>query len=101
MSNQQPAYDQINNSEALLQHYNDLQASKVIQISINTDGKVAEEYDENPMFNSMVYDVELPYGTIREYSVNFIAETLFIQVDGDGYTLTLMEGIINYNNVGR
>jgi hypothetical protein len=47
------------------------------------------------MLDSIVYDVEFPDGTIREYSANLIAENMLTQVDSDGYSLTLMEGIVD------
>ena len=49
------------------------------------------------MLNFMVYDVDFTYGTIIEYAVNVIAENVLTQVDKYSYTLTLMEGIIEYN----
>ena len=48
------------------------------------------------MLNSMVYDADLPYVTIRQYGINVISENMLTQVDEYGYTLTLMEGIIDY-----
>ena len=90
LTNQQPAYEWLIKSEVILQLVNDIQASKVIHRSIEPDVTVAGEYDDNPMLNSMIYDIELPYGTIREYSMNIIAANILTQVDEDGYTLTLM-----------
>jgi hypothetical protein len=54
------------------------------------------KYDENPMLNSIVYDVEFPDGQVREYSANVIAENMLTQVDSDGFSTSLMEGIIDY-----
>jgi hypothetical protein len=48
------------------------------------------------MLDSIVYDVEFPDGTIREYAANLIAENMLTQVDSDGYSLTLIEGIVEY-----
>ena len=72
--NQQPAYDGLDNSEVLLQHGNDPQSEKLIQRSIGLYGIVAGKYLDNPILNSMVYDVDLPDGTAREYVVNVIEE---------------------------
>ena len=44
----------------------------------------------------MVYDLEFPDGTIKEYSANIIAENMLTQVDSDGFTMTMMEGIIDH-----
>ena len=46
------------------------------------------------MINYMVYDLEFPNGTIKRYSVNLIAENMLTQIDSDGFTLTMVEGII-------
>ena len=93
---QQPAYDRIINAEVHLQLGDNYQRAKVIGRSIGPDGIVVGQYDDNPMLNSIVYDVEFPDGTIREYSANLIAENMLTQVDSDGYSLTLMEGIVDY-----
>lgn len=44
----------------------------------------------------MVYEVEFQDGTVKEYSANIIAENMLTQVDSDGYTITMMEGIVDY-----
>jgi hypothetical protein len=53
-------------------------------------------YDSNPYLNSMLYEVEFPDGQISEYAANLIAEHMLTQVDFDGYSITMMEGIVDY-----
>ena len=53
-------------------------------------------YNDNPALNSIIYDVEFNDGTVREYAANIIAENMLTQVDEDGFSLTLMEGIVDY-----
>ena len=48
------------------------------------------------MLNSVVYEVEFPDGQVKEYSANTIAENMLTQVDSDGFTTTLMDGIVDY-----
>ena len=50
----------------------------------------------NPAHNSMVYEVEFPDREVREYTANVIAENMLSQVDHEGYSTTLMAGIIDY-----
>ena len=57
---------------------------------------VAGRYDDNPLLNSMSYDVEFPDGAIKEYSANVIAESMISQVDSDGFTVSMMKGIMNH-----
>jgi hypothetical protein len=80
----------------LLQHNDRLQTAKVKQRSIGPDGNITGEYHDNPILNTIVYDVEFPDGTIKEYAANMIAENMLTQVDADGYTTPLMEGIVDY-----
>ena len=51
---------------------------------------------DNPTNNTMIYEVEFPDGQIKEYSANIIAENMLSQVDPEGYSLTLMEAIVDY-----
>ena len=53
-------------------------------------------YDNKPWLNTMIYEVKFPDGQVKEYSANIIAENMLTQVDADGYSLTMMEGIIDY-----
>ena len=48
------------------------------------------------MLNSIVYEVEFPDGQIKWYSANTIAENMLMQVDSDGFTMTIMKSIIDY-----
>ena len=57
---------------------------------------VGSRYDDNPPLNSMLYDVEFPNGTVKEYSANVIAENMITQVDSDGFTITTMKVIIDH-----
>ena len=93
---EQPAYDRIINAEVLLQNGENVQSAKVLQRSIGPDGTTVGHYDDNPILNSVVYDVEFSDGTITEYSANVIAENMLSQVDDDGFTLTMMDGIIDH-----
>ena len=71
-------------------------SGKVIKGVFGPDGKVAGKYDDNPYLNSIMYEVKLADGRIKEYRVNIIAENMLTQVDSDGFSLALMEGIIDY-----
>ena len=59
-------------------------------------GKVTGKSDDNPYLNSIMYEVELADGRIKEYGTNIITENMLTQVDSDGFRLSLMEGIIDY-----
>ena len=69
---------------------------KVTQQTIGPDGQVTGTYDNNPYLNSIIYDVEVPDGQVKEYAANEIAENMLTQVDSDGMTTTLMEAIVDH-----
>ena len=93
---QLPAYDRLLNAEIIVQAEEGQVSGKVIKQVFGPDGKVAGKYDGNHYLNSIMYEVELADGRVKEYGANVIAENIFTQVDSDGFSLSLMEGIIDY-----
>ena len=53
-------------------------------------------YNDNPMSNSMVYDVQFPDGQIKEYAANIIAQNMYAQVDAYGHHHTLLDSILDF-----
>lgn len=64
--------------------------------SVEPDGIVHGTYDDNPFASTLLYDVVLPDGQVKEYSANLVAENILSQVDDDGYSMTLMEAIVDH-----
>jgi hypothetical protein len=94
--NQQPMYDRIINAEVQLQNGNELTTGKVVRRALGPDGTTVGSYADNPILNSIVYEVEFPDGQTKEYAANTIAENMLSQIDSDGYSTALMQGIIDY-----
>ena len=94
--NQQPAHDKLINAEILLQLDDTVVLGKVKGRSVSDDGKVTGRYDDNPILNSIVYDVEFPDGQVKEYAANILAENMLSQVDHDGHSMLLMKEIVDY-----
>ena len=74
-----------------LQLEEEVTTGKVTRQVLGPDGQVAGTYDDNPFLNT-----EFPDGPVKDYAANVIAENMLTQVDSDGLTLTMMDGIINY-----
>jgi hypothetical protein len=96
--NQQPAYDKLLNAEVALQLDEQTSIGKVTRRALNPDGHVVGSYDENPFLNSIVYEVEFPDGQVKEYAANVIAENMLSQVDADGYSLHLLDSVIDHRS---
>jgi len=85
------------NMEVLLpQGEEQTQLARVLRRSLDQNGKHVGIYDENPILNTAVYDVEFPDGTIKEYGANIIAENLLQSVDEDGLHSQFLEGILDH-----
>jgi hypothetical protein len=94
--NQLPTYDKIMHSKVALQLGENMSTGKVTQRALEPDGRTAGTYDDNPILNSIIYEVEFPDGQVKEYTANVIAENMLTQVDSDGYLTTILKDIIDY-----
>ena len=90
-----PEHDRIANAEAQLQLGNELSKGVVKRWAVGPEGKVVGSYDDNPILNSMVYEVEFPDGQVKECAANIITENVLTQVDSEGCSSIMMEGIID------
>ena len=63
---------------------------KVMMMTTN----VVNVYNENPILDTRVYEVEFPDGATSEYSVNTISENLFAQADQEGWDTGILSEII-------
>ena len=93
---QQPAFDKIINAEVMTQNGDEMAMGKVARRSLDADGRTTGTYHDNPFLNTITYDIEFPDGQVKEYSANIIAENMLTQVDSDGYSLSLMDSIIDH-----
>ena len=78
------------NDEVLLPQGEDVRLAKVIRRNVDSNGQVLGYYKEIPMLNTILYDVQFPYGAIQTYSANLVAEKILTQVDADGYNNQLL-----------
>ena len=79
-----------------MQKGNDISHAKVTRCSLRPDRTVTGRYDNNPMLNSIVYEVEFPDSEIKGYATNTIEENMITQLDSDGLSTTIMDGIVDY-----
>ena len=70
--------------------------AKVCGRTVGPDGKTIWTFNDTPTFNSVVYDVEFTDGEVTEYAANVIAENILSQVDNEGFTLNLLDSILDF-----
>ena len=93
---EQPITDRLIHTELRLPQEEELRAAKVIRRNRDSDGNFTGTYDDNPMLNTMIYDVDFNDGEVREYSANIIAVNMYSQVDANGNLHNLLDSIIDY-----
>ena len=93
---EQPITDMLINAELNLTQGEEIRNARVIGRSKGSDGNVKGTYHENPMLNTLMYDVEFPDGEVKEYSANVIAMNMYSQVDAEGHRTQLVEGIVDF-----
>jgi hypothetical protein len=94
--NQQSMTDLLINAEVLLPQGESEQLAKVLRRSVDEEGKLIGTFNDNPILNTLVYEVEFPDGTVKEYAANIIAENILRQVDPFGRYTHVMDGIIGH-----
>ena len=93
---QQPAFEKIINAEVMIQNGDEMAMGKVVRQSLDADGRMTGTYHDNHFLNTITYDEEFSNGQVKEYGANIIAENMLTQVDSDGYSLSLMDSIIDH-----
>ena len=92
---QQTAYDTMINAEVRLQQGHEFVTGKVKRHALGPSGRTIS-WSDDPIMNSMIYEVEFPDRQVKEYSTNIIAENILSQADSDGYSMQLMQVIVDY-----
>ena len=59
--------------------------AKVTFRTINSNGNIIGNFDENPELDLLVYDVGFPDGAVKHYAENVIDENVLSQVDLSGF----------------
>ena len=67
----------------------ELQLSTILCRKWDNDGKAIRTYDNNPILDMQVYEVEFSNSEVLEYTTNIIAENLYSQVDAEGHQVIL------------
>ena len=93
---QLPAYDKLIHAEVQMQIDDSISTGRVIKRALGPGGTSTGTYDDNPFLNTIIYEVEFADGQVRKYGANLIAENMLTQVDSEGYSTTMMEGIIDH-----
>ncbi len=70
--------------------------TKIVGRKHDPDGNLIGTYNSNLILNTIVYHTEFPDGFISEYAANIIPESIYNQVNDDGYENKLFDSIIDH-----
>jgi hypothetical protein len=90
------AYDQYVGAELMVPHGDEMVPGKVIKRARGEDGNPIGRRNQNPILDTREYEVEMPDGTIAEYTANTIAENIYSQVDSEGRQYLMLSEIIDH-----
>ena len=94
--NQQPVYDKMIQTELNFPQGNKLRMAKVRVITVGPDGETIGNFNDTPIFNSIIYDVEFSDGKVKKYAANVFSKNILLQVDNERFTLTLLDSILDF-----
>ena len=93
---ERPMTDTLINAEVSLPHDERIQSAKVISRVVDENGHYLGLYDDNPILNTLMYNVKFSDGTVKEYTANTIMENVFSQVDEEGRSHALFDSIVDH-----
>ena len=64
------------NTKVSLQLYKIVVAGQVKWQRLLTEGKIVGRYNDSPMLNDMIYEVELPDVQVKDYAANIITANM-------------------------
>ena len=73
---------------------------KTIRQAIDDNGKVIGSHNDNPLLNTLAYDVEFQDRADKRYGYNIIAEKILSQCNPDGFYTNVMEAILDHKHDG-
>ena len=73
-----------------------MKVAKFSRIILDEEIKLVGTYSENPMLNTLMYDVQLPDGATKAYAANMVAQNIYNSVDYDGRQYRPFGQILNY-----
>ena len=83
-------------AEVNLPQGDDLHRGKILRRSVDTKGNEIRVYDENPMLNTCLYDVQSPDGEVQKVGADIIAEHLYSICDENGFSHILLSVILDH-----
>ena len=83
-------------AEVVLLHGENENIARVVRQSVDKDGDFIGNYNEDPIINTGIYDIEFQDRVIQPYSASFIAQTILNQFDNNVCHSQMLDYISDY-----
>ncbi len=93
--------DTLINAEVLLPNEDSQTIAWVVQQATNENGHLNGTFHKNPLLNMLLNECEFNDGTTREYAANTIASNIFMELDADGFSSSLLYHIVDHKRSGE
>jgi hypothetical protein len=93
--------DALINTEVMLPNGDSMAIAKVVRRGVDKEGCLVGTFNNNPLLNTLLYDCKFDDGTTRAYSANTIASNIFMELDADGYSSSLLYEIVDHKSSGE
>ena len=94
-------YDNYVGAQVTLPVGDEYKSARVVRRKRDIHGNVTGVSNPNSILDTRTYDVELPDGSMVEYSANTIAENMYAMCDPEGNQHTLLEAIVDHKSDGN
>ena len=84
------------NMEVLLAHGGEERVARVVGRAKDEDGNYVGHHNDNPVLNTLSYEVEFPDGHSETYAANMIAEAIQRSCDDEGNRWSFVESIVDH-----
>jgi hypothetical protein len=85
----------------LLPREDSREPAKVMKQKLDDDGNPVGKANDNPLFDTSLYEVLFDDGGIEYYSANTIAENIFQHVDDKGNLFCIRDEIIDHKRTNE
>jgi len=93
---QHEAYDRYITARVCVPKGGEMSYGTVMNRKRRIDGQLQGHSNANPILDTSIYEVEFDDGSTEAYLANIIAEHIYSQVDGEGYTQYMLNEIVDH-----
>ncbi len=89
------------NTEVMLPIGDSMAIAKVVRCGVDNEERLVGTFNDDPLLNTLLYDCKFDDGMTQAYSANTIASNIFMELDADDYSSSLLYEIVDHKSSGE